>query len=241
MNASEFKVALEGLTNGKELYEYYVNAVETEKQRGISEVRDRNKEAENLRRYKIALEKLGFDKGSEELDTYIEGLRESKDKAKDVDDAKVSLKSLNSELTELRKKFDVSQNELSSERKAKEAIALENKRKSIKLKLNEALKDKVYGHDFVADSLINDGKVDLEQDNVVFKDGENKVAFEDGIKKLLEQRTDILKNVQKGGADSRPATNNNSKKFSIEQIEKMSREDIAANLTDIKTSLGIKV
>jgi len=240
MDSAKFKAQLEALENGKELYEFYINAVETEKQRGISEVRERNKEAEGLRKFKIAFEKLGFNK-DDSLDDYIENLKKSAEKAKDADSAKLTLESVNSELSNLRKKFELTANELASEKKAKEAIALENKRKSLKLKLTDALKDKVYGHDFVADSLINDGKVDIDKDEVYFKEGENKVAFNDGILKLLEERQDIIKNVQRGGAGSNPTTKDTGKKYTFEQIEKMSKDDIKANMADIKASLGITV
>jgi hypothetical protein len=241
MNASDFKAHLEALENGKDLYEFYVSSVETEKQRGISEVRERNKEAESLRKFKIAFEKLGFNKESDELDSYVETLKTSKSKASEADSTKLTLGEVNSELAALRDKFLAAQNELNTERKRASESALEAKKKALKLKLNTALNDKVYGPDFVADTLINDGKVDLEGDTVFFKEGDAKVAFEDGIKKLLEVRTDILKNTQKGGAQSAPQQGSTNKKFSMEQIESMSKEDIKANLKDIKSSLGITV
>lgn len=241
MNASEFKARLEALDGGKDLYEFYVTSVESEKQRGITEVRDRNKEAESLRKYKIALEKLGFNKGSDELDSYIEVLKSEKTKASEADSTKITLENVNSQLSELQNKFAMAQNELSTERKRTSEVALEAKKKSLKSKLSDVLRDKVYGHDFVADSLINDGKVDMDGENVFFKDGEAKVSFDDGIKKLLEARVDILKNTQKGGAGSNPNTNGSSKNFSIDQISSMSKEDVKVNLKDIKASLGITV
>jgi hypothetical protein len=240
MDANEFKTKLEALQDGKDLYEFHVGLVNKERETGIKEKSDANKEAQNLRKYKIALEKLGFNKDSDELDAYIETLKASSFKAKEADNTKLTLDSVNSELAALRDKFLSAQNELTSEKKRAAEIALEVKKKTLKSKLTDSLRDKVYGHDFVADALINDNKVDLENDTVFFKEGEAKVAFDDGIKKLLETRTDILKNGQKGGANSSPQSNTETKKYSIDQINGMSKEDIKANLKDVKASLGIK-
>jgi hypothetical protein len=238
MDFETFKKALEGLTNGSELFEFYTAQVNKERDIGIEEKRKANSEAQNLRKYKKALENIGFNREAEELEPFIETLKASKVKAGELDTTKLSLDSVNAELADLRDKFMQAQNELTSEKKAREAIALDAKKKTLKAKLTEALRDKVYGHDFVADSLINDSKIDLENDNPYFKDGDKKVSFEDGLKKLLEERTDILKNTQKPGANTSPNNSTNKKSFTREEVAKMSAEEIRANLATINSSLS---
>jgi len=235
----EFKEKVESL--GPEFFEFYTTAVQAEQQRGISEKSAANREAQGMRQYKLALEKLGFNKESDELEAFIETLRSSTSKAKEADTQKLTLDQLSAELLKLQDSFGKTQTELATERKKSEELKLSSTRKTLKSKLSEALRDKVYGHDFVADSLINDGKVTLGDDDIVsFIEGDTKISYEDGIKKLLESRTDILKNSQRPGAGTAPnQQSKGTQKYTFEQLASMSKEDVKANLTDIKASLGI--
>ncbi len=99
----QFKAALEGLENGSELLEFFVSSVNSEKERGIAERRAANKEAQNLRKFKLALEKLGFDREETELDTYIEGLLGK------LDDKAGPTSELQKQLQKLQREFATTQ------------------------------------------------------------------------------------------------------------------------------------
>lgn len=240
LDAGQFKSILEKLPEAKDLMEFHVHAVESEKQRGIEESRKANSEAQNLRKYKIGMEKLGFNKEADELDKFLESIQVTAKKAGEVDTAKMTLDQVTSELNKLKTDYTKTIAELNAEKKNAETIKAQAARKTIKAQLIEKLNDKVYGHDFVAETLINDGRVILgENDAVQFVEGDAKVSIDDGIKKLLETRTDIVKNQQRPGANSKAPAAKPAAKYSKEQIESMSPEDIRANLADVKASLGI--
>lgn len=236
----EFKAAISSLQDKDDLMEFFVSQVESEKQRGISERQKANREAQALRRFKIAMEKLGYADDTD-LEEFTGKMREAQEASQAVTES--GLKSgevteLTKQLKKLQQDFTTTKAQLDEEKKNALELKTRAERNQIKAKLIDALKDKVYGHDLLADSLISNGQVALEADDVVFIDGENRVGFDVGLKSLLDKRTDILKNTQKGGAGSTPTTSD-KKTFTPEQIANMSKEDVKANLTDIKSALGI--
>lgn len=236
----EFRTAVAGLENADDLMEFFVSQVEVEKSRGISEKQKVNREASNLRRFKLAMEKLGYTDETD-LEAFTLAMTEAKEAGQAVKDSGLKsneVSDLTKQLQKLQKDFATTKTQLDDERKAAVELKTRADKNQIKAKLIEALKEKVYGHDLLADSLINNGQVALEAEEVVFIDGENRVGFDEGLKGLLDKRTDILKNTQKGGAGSTPKTLD-KKTFTREQIEGMSKEDVKANLADVKAALGI--
>lgn len=239
LDATQFKQTIEALTNGSDLFSYHIGAVESEKQRGIEESRKANAEAQNLRRYKIAIEKLGYNKDAD-LDEFMSSLKVATEKAGQADQAKMSLEQITQELTKLKSDFSKTSTELVAERQRADEIKQNAMKRTLKSKLVDQLRDKVYGPDFVVDSLITSGQVVLGDDeSVQFIDGTNKLSLEQGIQKLLETRSDIVKNSQRPGASSTAPAGTTQVKYTQDQINLMSKDDIRANLKDIKASLGI--
>ena len=240
LDALSFKAKIEAVEDGAEAYAFHVQSIETEKQKGIEESRKNNTENQKLRKYKMALEKLGFEGDEAALDTYVDQMSELKNKATAAEQTKLSLDEVNTKLHELQTNFTKSQTDLAAERQRATELKIGSDKKAIKAKLVENLTGKVYGHDFVADGLINSNQVVLgDNDQIFWKDGENQIPLEDGLKKFIETRADIVINATRPGANSTPTSVNPGAKFSPEQLESMSQADIKANLADVKASLGI--
>jgi len=241
MDFSLFKSTIEALPQGSELMSFYVQAVEAEKNRGIEESRKANAEAQGLRKFKIASEKLGYQK-DQDVDAFFDSLKVATTKAGEADQTKMTLEQVTAELNKLKTDFGKTTTELGLEKQRAEALKLESTRKTLKAKLVSALNDKVYGPDFVVDSLINAGQVALgDNETVEFVEGDKRIGFDEGLQRLLSSRTDIVKNAQRPGAGSTPPQGGQAKKFTPEQIQGMDKETIRANLADVKASLGIKV
>jgi hypothetical protein len=229
MELGELTAKLETLAGGKELAETVVNLVETEKQRGIQETGKRNKENQHLRRFKQSFEALGYDE-SVDLDGFTASLVKKvnyKPSDDDVSQSKLTLKTLNDQIQKLT-------NDLQNERNV-------SKTKTISAKLISSLTDKVYGADLLVKSLISDGQVDLQNDEVVFKHGENYVGFDEGIKNILEQRKDIVKNSQVPGSRTNGSGVSDIPRNINDLIANGSPEQIQANLAEIKKSLNLKI
>ena len=231
----DLKTALEGNDLKDDVINFFVEQVESEKSRGIQERRKANDEAKGLRAYKKAFERLGYT-GESDLESYLDGLEE---KLQNTSDPKVASE-MERELKKLRKDFDKAQNELNQEREKALSIKRESDKKTLLSELSKKLQDKVYGPDIVAENLVLGGKVNLAEDGSIhWLEGEDSVALDDGLKNYIESRPDIVRNVQRPGAGS-PPSNGSGKKFSFDQIQSMSRDEIRENLSTIKESLGIK-
>lgn len=241
MDAALFKAAIEALPNGSDLLAFHVSQVETERNRGIEESRKANAEAQGLRKFKIAVEKLGYVKDGD-LEEFMGTLKVAKDKAGEADTAKMTLDQVTAELGKLKTDFGKTQAELNAERQKSTELKVANERKTLKSKLATVLAEKVYGHDFVADSLINAGQVVLgDNESVEFVDGDKRVALDAGLQRLLETRPDIVKNTSRPGAGTTPPQGGPAKKFTPEQLAGMDKDTIRANLSDVKKSLGVTV
>jgi len=204
MDAVEFRQLLESLPSDKAsaAIDFHLSTIEAEKTRGISEVQKRNKENESLRRFKIAFENLGYD-GQADITEFVGGLKATTETASQKD---VTLSDLQTQLKRLQGDFSKTQQELLTERQAATELKTTAKRETIRATLIDSLKDKVYGHDFLTNDLIGSGKVDLdEKGKVVFiNEDQTTVSYEEGVKKLLETRPDIVKNGQRPGVSSQP-------------------------------------
>ena len=227
MEMSDLVKKLEALENGKDLAETVVQLVESEKQRGIQETSKRNKENQHLRKFKQSLEALGYDEGVD-VDMFTSDLIQKVNKPVNEDNtSKLTLKTLNDQIQKLT-------NDLQNERKV-------SKTKTIQAKLSQKLSDKFYGADLLIRSLVEDNKVDLENDEVIFKFGENAMNMDDGIKHLAESRKDIYKSSQIPGSKTNGTGANDIPKNINDLITKGSPEQIMANLKDIKKELNIKI
>lgn len=228
----ELNNALSQHPQSADILEYINSAIESEKSTGIKLKSRANAEAHAMRKWKQAIEALGYDQ--DDPDALADWLAE---KTK-VPTRKPDENQPNPEIEKMKKEFARAQKALADAQEEAKRIKQTSDRRTMKGKLVEALRDKVYGHDLLADNLITDGKVRLSEDeSIVFLNGDDEIEFDKGLKKLLDSRPDLLKNTQTGGArsGSRPVSGN--PKFSLEQIKTMSQEDIAANLDDVKASM----
>lgn len=210
----DVKKALEAVDGGAELYEAVTTGIsaeskraDTEKTRGIAEANKRNKENEGLRKFKKSMETLGFDHDSDELDTFVEDMTGKLKEASEKHDPKDVTKSpqyqeILKTTKKLQKQLDTQAEELKSEKENASTMKVKTQRNQMKSVLMTTLNEKVYGADYLVESLISNDKVKLDEDDekvVIFVEGDNTIEYEDGIAKLLEARKDIVKNPQSGG------------------------------------------
>lgn len=234
----EMKAALKDVEKSEDILSFHVEAVEAEKNRGISEKRRANEEAKGLRAYKKALEGIGYN-NKLDLDEFMEALEEKLEAAENVDPQKTS--ETEKELKKLRRDFEKQQKTLEEERERAQKIKTESDRRTLSSKITEAIKEKVYGADLVAENLIANGRVVLEDNgDISWIDGDDTKSFDDGIKAYIESRPDIVRNNQRGGAGSPPGSRASNKKYDFDKVSSMSKEDIRANLDEIKASFNLK-
>ena len=207
----DVKTALTALDAGDELYTAVLSAIDAEKQRGITEKHNANREAQGLRQnltsLKAIMAELGYTDGADITSWAAEtkvALENGKNgKAKDGE-----LVELKTQLARMQGSLQTVQAALETEKTEKAELRTKAQRNLMRSKLTEALKDKVYGSDFLTTSLIAEGLVAVDEDGetVVFKNGDVAVPFDDGVTRLLTERKDIVKNSQRpgGGTDSRP-------------------------------------
>ena len=228
----EIKADLEGLKK-PELMEDLLALINEEKERGIDSHRKANREAENLRKYKKSFEALGLSQ-DDNLDEFVSSLIDKSSRTESNSSSSLTLKSLNEQISRITKERD-------SERQKSQEYQAKAKSKTISAKLVGTLSDKVYGADLLVRSLISDGTVDLDDnDNVVFKMNDETLSYETGINKLLEQRKDIVKSNQTGGAGTK--VGNAYQNTNIESILKSNdKSAIKNNLKEVAGALGLKL
>jgi hypothetical protein len=226
MTLDEIKLALEAEGKTK-LVEDIVTLIESERLKGVDASRKKNKEAEGLRKYKTAFEALGYD-GETEIDEFTSNMIS---RSSQSEPNSLTLKTLNSKLKTL-------EDQLISERTLRSQAESRAKSEKIHTKLYSTLNDKVYGADLLVKSLLMDNKVDLDGENIVFKNGDEVTNFDNGIKTLLEQRKDILKTNQANGSGSKP--NSQIPADVGEIINSKDPKKILANIDKVKAHYGLK-
>lgn len=235
VNQEEFKKALEALPNGSELLEFHVSAVTAEKSRGIEESRKTNKEAQALRKYKQIVEKLGYD-GEQDLEEFAQSLSETIEGKTSKGNSELS--DLQKKIAKIQRDFEASQNELKTEREQRTALQQLNKVKTIESKLGPKLSEEFYGSQYLIKALLADGLVDLDDSGeIIFKQGDQTIGFEEGFKKLSETHAESRKNKQAAGAGSQASTQASRPKYSRDQLKAMTPEQIAADLANVNASL----
>jgi len=235
MTPEEFKKLLEALPNGAELLEHHAAAVSTEKNRGIEESRKGNKESQSLRRFKTAVEKLGYD-GEADLDAFVETLTATVEGKQTQGSTELS--ELQKKISKLQKEFESSQKELNTEKEQRASLQQQNKIKTIEAKLGPKLSDDFYGSQFIIKALLADGSVDLDDSGeVIFKQGDKVLKIDEGIKWLGDTHSDARKNKQTAGAGSQASNQANRPKYSLEQLKAMSPTEVSADLANVNASL----
>ena len=227
-----------------EEFETAINAEDVNKEELVQDLKDTlddqkskytNKDKEVLK-YKSAMKTLGYSSEEfESLDKFTEHMNSIKEKATTAS----STGNANEELTN---KLNLLETKLNAyEQKDKENKAKLDRTK-IEGKLGGELNDKLQGAKYVIKDLINEKRVAVVDDEVVFKNGEDVVLFADGIKSVLEDNKELLKNPQNPGANTKDKNSNNTSnknkaKYTLEQINKMSPEELKKNIKDIKASV----
>jgi len=203
MDAVEFKTLIETTLGdkAKDALEFHQGLVALERDKGIQEVSKRNREAESLRKYKLAFEGLGYNP-EQDLSEFVSTVKSTKEVATQKE---MDLKGLSEQFTILQSNFNNIQKELTTERTQAQELRTKAKNEKLKSTLTQSLADKVYGSDFIVSDLVNSGKVDLVEDKVVFvNDDKTTKPYEDGLKSLLDSRPDIVKSTQNPGGSTVP-------------------------------------
>ena len=207
----------------KAINEAFEKEVGKEKEKGISSYQKKDKEVVKL---KGMLKELGYDKDTyDSIDEFKSSIQKAKDKA---DNSDMTISSLNSKIETLTEQFNKAE-----EQKTK--LAEKNKKSTIYNKLNKSIGDQLYGSEYVIESLINNKKVDMNGENVVFRNGDDVVDFDTGVKKLLDENKDILKVNQKSGNNSK---NQKSVINDLSDFDDMSVDDALANIDQIKETIN---
>lgn len=231
MTLEELKTKLESLDKGSDLYDTVVDLINEEKERGKTAKHKANGEAQNLRAFKKSLEALGFEGDSDEVDSFTASLLDKITNANSTGDTNtLTLKSLQAQLKKMN-------GQLETEQTRSRTLETKAKSKTIAAKLTDALSDKVYGGKYLINSLISDGRVDMDGDTVVFKNGDEVISFEDGVTQVLEENKDIVRTAQTPGSGLKNAQEIPKNIASI--IDSGDKNAIRANLAEIKASLGI--
>lgn len=217
MTLEELRALLKDYEKGTEAYEGVVALIEAEKTRGIEAKGRANREAQNLRRYKKAFEELGY---TDEVD-----LDEFKESLKKTDTPENT-----SELTKLQKELKKIQDQLAAEQSEKTQLREKANRSRLKSELHKALGDKVIGSEYAINSLILGGEVTIDDDDeIVWRKGDEAIDFETGVKNFLTANKDIVKNTQNPGSGKPPAGGKPGKTLTAEQLKSMSPEELSSD------------
>lgn len=191
-----------------ELTEDVSYLIENEKQRGISEKSKANREAQDMRKYKIAYERMSKHLGIENIDDVDSSLESIGEKLKSSERGTKAM----SENEKLIKKLDEISKRLDSAENEKRDITEKAKKATIRSKLMNELSDKVFEPSLIIDSLVLAGKVDLSHDgeNIEFVKGDERLNFKDGLASFFNEHKGILKSNQVAGSGSSGRTVNNN-------------------------------
>jgi len=181
------EITKETAAQGKQVI---LDAIEAEKNKGITSYQSKDKE---VLKYKAAVKKLGYSKEEVDgLDAFIESLAS---KSASADGKDVTIAELKSNITSITKRLD-------DEAAEKTALAEKHGNTRAQMELQKSIGDKFVGADTIIENLLLSKRVSVVDDKVVFKDGENIVTFEDGVKALEEKYKGQIKSNQAGGANT---------------------------------------
>lgn len=209
--------ALEGLENGSELTKAVLEAVDGERAKGQDALRKVNSEAKGLRERAKAAEgvveafkSLGYDPEGDTPDPheFADGFLQVVEKAKqgklpDGYDIKnhPDYKRVARELAKISEEHKLTQSERDKLRK-------DRAHDRIRSTLSKALRDDkgeemLFASDKVVNELLLTDRVRLtDGDELVFVDGESEIDFDSGLKKVLDENKNLLKNQNRPGGGS---------------------------------------
>ena len=207
---------LEGLEQEKAdaIKEHFTTLIEAERNKGIETKKKVNSEAEGLRTRLRSLEGSILDAGFSipeiekdgqkvyDFQALSESLKQTSEKSKKAPESDLEITNLRNQLKENETKL----NQMSEFEKKWMETTEKVKRKTLENELSKAFDDEsgnpsIFGKSEVIKNLIYEGRVDLdENEEVVWKDGENKLDLKTGKQKFLEERKDLIKVTPKSGS-----------------------------------------
>lgn len=208
--------ALDGVDKEKAdvIKEVFTSAIEAEKTKGIESRREANNEAKGLRSRLQGLEGVIIDSGLTipevekdgkkvyDYDSFGLSLKELRESKKKVPEKETELGNMKNKLKEYESQIEGLkgfQSKYEEERQKAKTKALESK--LIEGFTNSNGESDIYGRPDVIKNLINEKRVDLDEDGgVIWKDGENKLDFKTGKEKFLEDRKDLVRMSPKNGS-----------------------------------------
>lgn len=189
--------------------EAIVNAINAEKEKGISEYRKKDTE---VLKYKGLVKELGYDPEKfESVDSFIES------KKKTVSESNLTIAQLNDKLNSYM-------TELETERETSRQIQKKAKENKLNADLTGKIGNMFYGAEFMIKTLITDGVADIQDDKTVIKDGDRVLSLDEGINLLKDKYKDSLKTSQvagsgdSGGSKSQPQK---EKSFAEQMAERL--------------------
>jgi len=220
-------MAMIGGDNADTIKNGIVGLINDEKTKGVESYNKKDKET---MKFKNALKGLGYDHEKHEtVDSFLTEFQdELSNKDKTITDDKITTNSLN-------EKIDLLTKSISDRDAREEVLRVKTENATMRSKLTEALTGKVYGPNFIIDSLITNKEVSLNDDKVVFGDGDSVVDFDTGIAALFENNKGVVISQQSGGTGE---PSNSSQE--VKDPSEMSIEETNANLSDLKTQYGLK-
>lgn len=220
---SELIKTAEGLDHDAVL-EGIQGLVNEEKQRGISLYQKKDGE---LMKVKAAIKEAGFDSSKHEtLKDYVKSLGQ---KAQSSDEDKITINTLNEKLSDLTEKFT------NAERAQMEAVQKANT-ETLRSKLTTALGEKVYGANYVIESLIQKGEVKKLDDKVVWSVDGMDLDYDAGLEKFLKNNGDIIKSTKTNGTGV-PGSTSVSGKDNAD----LTVEEATANISALGKEYGIEI
>jgi len=103
-------------------------------------------------------------------------------------------------------------------------------------KLSETLSSKVYGSKHLIKTLIDSGRVEKIDGDILFKDGDEYLSYDKGIDRILEENAEDLKSNQKPGNETISKQHNITKK-----LEDLSVKDVMNDIDNIAKEMGISI
>lgn len=236
MDREVFLSALSTLPNGSEMVQFFEDSIKAETSKGVSSSHRAN--SENVK-YKKAFQKLGWD-GTADLDEFTGVVLDTIEGNKTSGNAELS--DLNAQVRKLQKAFDISQNELKAEREQRETLQRQNKIKTIEGKVLPRLSNDINGAQWIVKSLLSEGSLDMDENgDIIIKNGDSVLGFEDGLTHIINSNPDLKKSKQVPGVGTSSSTGNKvttgKPKYTLEQLKTMSPEQAAADLTGYNESM----
>lgn len=188
MTIEEILAALKSDAERKVVTDAIATAAEAEKNVGIGKY---NKKDGEVLKLKSNLRSLGYDSEKfENIEAFIDSRKAIEEKATT---GEVTIATLTG-------RVDTMESERTAEKLQSAKDAKEVKEGKLTTKLTKEIGGKFYGSDSLIKVLISEKKVDFIGGKTVFKDGDDIVAFETGVKNLMESNKENLKADQKPGS-----------------------------------------